>query len=206
MKRFMNEEIEPNRFASDSELSRLRSLFENAIECAYIVFGGHAFRRYNFGESGKVDGHWANSGTINVALWDALLYGFSLFEKRQIVAAADAIREEFLDLLTHDDRFLDYIGRTTDKPDRILYRAETWLSRLRVVINTPASETRNFSRALKASFFNSDPTCSICGQHIHDLNDSELDHVRHYWRGGATIPSNARLTHRFCNRQRGGRE
>jgi hypothetical protein len=42
-----------------------------------------------------------------------------LYEKRQLISAADAIREEFLDLLTHDDTFLDYIGRTTDKVDRI---------------------------------------------------------------------------------------
>jgi hypothetical protein len=205
MKRFLNEEMEPFRHPPTQEIERLRELFEAAIECAYIVFGSHAFRRYSFGDQEKVDGSWPSAGTINVALWDTILYGFSLYEKRQIVASADAIREEFLDLLTHDDKFLDFIGRSTDRIDRIQYRAETWLGRLRAVINVPSNEPRQFSRALKIKLFNADPSCAICGQHIFDLNDSELDHVRHYWRGGATIPENARLTHRFCNRHRGGR-
>ncbi|MFZ5721691.1 MAG: HNH endonuclease signature motif containing protein [Pseudomonadota bacterium] len=153
-----------------------------------------------------MDGHWPTAGTINVALWDAALYSFSLFEKRQIVAAADAIREEFLDLLTHDDTFLDYIGRTTDKTDRVRYRADTWLARLRKVIETPAHEPRLFSRALKVRLFNAEPSFALCGQYIQDINDAEVDHVTHYWRGGATIPENARLTHRYCNRRRGGRD
>lgn len=205
MKRFLNEEMEPNRHGPAGEIVRLRLLFEDAIECAHTVFGTHAFRRYNFGDEREVDGFWPTSGTINVALWDTVLYGFSLYERRQVVAAADAIREEFLDLLTHDDEFLDYIGRSTDLIKKVQYRAEEWLRRLRLVIDVPQGEPRQFSRALKLKLFNDDSTCSICGQHIFDVNDSELDHINHYWRGGPTIPANARLTHRFCNRQRGRR-
>jgi hypothetical protein len=37
------------------------------------------------------------------------------------------------------------------------------------------------------------------------VDDTEVDHIEHYWRGGKTIPENARLTHRYCNRVRGGR-
>ena len=206
VKAFLNNEMEAHRNASPDELARLRAMFETAIECAYVVFGSHAFRRYQYGTSADRDGTWSISGPINVGLWDTCLYAFSVFEKRQIVASADAIREEFLDLLTHDDRFLDYIGRTTDKTDRVLYRAETWLRRMRKVVYVPTGETRQFSHALKVKLYDFDPTCSLCGQLVQDINDAELDHVEHYWRGGATIPENARLTHRVCNRQRGGRE
>ncbi|MGH8541031.1 MAG: HNH endonuclease [Stenotrophobium sp.] len=38
------------------------------------------------------------------------------------------------------------------------------------------------------------------------IEDAAVDHVAHYWRGGLTIPANARLTHRYCNSRRGGRE
>ena len=34
------------------------------------------------------------------------------------------------------------------------------------------------------------------------INDAALDHEKHYWRGGKTIPENARLVHRQCNLQR----
>jgi 5-methylcytosine-specific restriction endonuclease McrA len=205
MGRFLNTEMELHRNATEGELAQLRSKFENAIEAAYTIFGSHAFRRYNFGKAGGVDGDWPTSGAINVALWDTILYSFSYYEKRQLISAADAIREEFLDLLTHDDLFLDYIGRTTDKTDRIVYRADTWLERLKRAIQVPAGETRAFSHALKVRLYNADPTCALCGQHVQDINDAEVDHIKHYWRGGATIPENARLAHRFCNRQRGGR-
>lgn len=39
----------------------------------------------------------------------------------------------------------------------------------------------------------------ICGQKIHNIDDAAVDHIEQYWRGGQTIPDNARLTHRYCN-------
>ena len=67
-------------------------------------------------------------------------------------------------------------------------------------------EPRTFSLSLKKQLYETDPTCKICEQRIHDIDDAEVDHIQHYWRGGKTIPENARLTHRFCNRVRGGRD
>lgn len=206
VKQFMNHEIENYRFASPQELAKLRELFENAIQNAYDVFGGHAFRRYTPGDANNPDGKWDLGGTLNVALWDTILYTFSFYERRQVIAAGDAVREEFLDLLTSDPVFVDYIGRTTDKPDRIRYRADAWRQRMDKIIYVPLGEKRGFSRELKIQFYKESSSCAICGQHITDVNDSELDHIKHYWRGGATIPENARLSHRYCNRRRGGRE
>ena len=44
--------------------------------------------------------------------------------------------------------------------------------------------------------------CYLLGQKIHIFDDAEVDHIEQYWRGGKTIPANAQLTHRFCNRSR----
>lgn len=203
MKQFMNREMETHRHASATEIAAMKRQFEEAIECAWLVFGQNAFRRWTPARQAGEEATWDSK--LNVALWDTLLYGFAFYEKRQIVPAADAIREEFLDLMASDPVFVDYIGRTTDKPDRVQYRARSWLDRLEKVINTPVGETRAFSRRLKEGLYAADPTCSICGQRIPTADDAEVDHVLHYWRGGATIPENARLTHRYCNRVRGGR-
>ncbi|MEO8340003.1 MAG: HNH endonuclease [Nitrospirota bacterium] len=46
------------------------------------------------------------------------------------------------------------------------------------------------------------PTCQICSQAISGTDDSALDHIEQYWRGGKTIPENARLAHRYCNWKR----
>src|SRR5262249_2465287 len=131
---------------------------------------------------------------LNVALWDTILYTFSFYEKRQIIPIADAIVEEFLDLMTHDATFIAYITSTTDKPDRLVYRAETWRQRLQQLVASP--EPRRFSRSLKQQWDDADPTCGICGQHIRGLDDAEADHILHYWRGGLTLPDNGRLVHR----------
>ena len=203
MKQFMNREMEEHRHESLAEISTLKALFESAIECAWAVFGPNAFRRWSRGDDSSPEGQWETK--LNVALWDTVLYTFAFFEKRQIVPVADAIREEFLDLMSDDDRFVDFIGRTTDKPDRVRYRAETWRKRLEATVVVPAGETRAFSRRLKEDLHAADSTCAICRQHIHVPEDAEVDHIKHYWRGGATIPKNARLTHRHCNRARGGR-
>jgi 5-methylcytosine-specific restriction endonuclease McrA len=203
MKQFMNREMFAHRNALPSEIAAMKAMFESAIECAWTVFGPNAFRRWSPGNERSPDGQWETK--LNVALWDTVLYTFAFFEKRQIVPAADAIREEFLDLMSSDDIFVDYIGRTTDKPDRVRYRADTWRRRLEAAVVVPAGETRSFSRKLKEDLHTADPACAICGQHIHSPEDAEVDHIKHYWRGGATIPQNARLAHRHCNRRRGGR-
>lgn len=203
MKQFMNREMEGHRHATQPQIAVLTRQFEDAIESAWIVFGENAFRRWNSGGSFNEPATWDSK--INVALWDTLLYGLAFYEKRQIVPAADAIREEFLDLMAHDPKFVDYIGRSTDKPERLQYRAKVWLERLAAVITIPAGETRTFSRKLKSEMHALSPACAICDQHIQSPDDAEIDHVTNYWRGGSTIPDNARLTHRHCNRARGGR-
>lgn len=203
IKRFLNREMEEHRNPSPKELSEMHSVFEKSIDMAYSVFGAGAFRRFNTGREDNPNGKW-ESKKLNVALWDTLLYTFSFYEKSQIIPIADAVREEFLDMLTNDKTFVEYITSSTDKTDRIQYRAEVWKQRLQTLVVD--KEPRNFSKALKEQLYENDPTCKICGQQIREIDDSEVDHIVHYWRGGKTIPDNARLSHRYCNRARGGRD
>jgi hypothetical protein len=204
MKQFLNREMEQHRNPSKSELDEMRRIFDDSIEMTYTVFGKNAFRRFNLGRDGRPDGAWEER-KLNVALWDTMLYTFTFFEKRQIVPIADRVREEFLNVMSSDQMFIDYITSSTDKTDRILYRAKTWRERLDVLVTVNPGEPRSFSLSLKESLHKGNPSCQICGQRIHGVDDAEIDHVEHYWRGGRTIPENARLTHRYCNRKRGGR-
>lgn len=204
IKQFLNYEMDKHRNLSESEVTEMRSIFEKSIEMVYTVFGRSAFRRFNPGKEGNLNGSW-ETNKLNVALWDTLLYTFSYYEKSQVIPIADRIREEFLDLMTNDSTFVEYITSTTDKSEHVQYRAEGWRRRLQSLLGSGTKEPRNFSRKLKEELFHQDPTCQICSQCIHDLDDAEVDHIQHYWRGGKTIPENARLTHRYCNRVRGGK-
>lgn len=204
IKQFLNYEMEKHRNLSEIEAKEMRSAFEKSIEMVYTVFGRNACRRFDPGKDSSPNGSW-ETNKLNVALWDTLLYTFSYYEKPQVIPIADRIREEFLDLMTNDSTFVEYITSTTDKSEHVQYRAEVWRRRLQSLLGCSTKEPRNFSRKLKEELFRQDPTCQICSQCIHDLDDAEVDHIQHYWRGGKTIPENARLTHRHCNRVRGGK-
>ncbi|WP_439392757.1 HNH endonuclease signature motif containing protein [Deinococcus aquaticus] len=204
MKQVMNRELEEHRDPSDATLKQLEELFTRSIDMALTVFGKRAFRRFQPGTVQKPDGTWEER--LNFALWDTLLYTFSFYQKSDIVPNADRIYEEFLDMMTHDAVFSEYVVSTGDKAERVKYRAETWKQRMDAVVGAPRSDPRTFSKKLKVELFEQDPTCTICNQQIQSLDDSEVDHVVHYWRGGQTVPENARLTHRYCNRTRGGRD
>lgn len=206
MKQLMNHEMQRNRYLPPAEIDRMRAVFTEAIQMAWDVFGDQAFRRYTPPQDTTSSGKWESGGKLNIALWDTILYLFTYFDRRQVIPIADSIREEFLDLLSSDATFVDYIGRSTDMPDRVRYRAQVWKARLDLLVSVPRAEVRGFSQSLKKSLYAANPSCSICEQKIQSLDDAEVDHITHYWRGGRTIPDNARLTHRFCNRRRGGRD
>lgn len=117
----------------------------------------------------------------------------------------DAVREEVLHLMTSDERFIASLISATDKPSHMSYRTEAIQQALRSLASVPAAEgPQLFACGEGATVSGASPLCA-CQQRIHDIDDAELDHATHYWRGGATIPQNARLAHRHCNRARGGR-
>jgi len=133
------------------------------------------------------------------------MFGFSRYEKSQIVSKADIIKEELLWLMTHNDEFIDAILFHTDQKEKVERRFKIWLSSLEEIVGIPKKEPRAFSWHYKKQLWENNPVCAICGNAINLVDDAEIDHIKHYWRGGKTIPSNARLVHRYCNRKRGGR-
>ncbi len=140
-----------------------------------------------------------------MALRDVILYGFAvhLNDRGKITRRSDAIRESLLDLLVNDELFINSIDQHTSDEDRVKYRFETWLKEIDEILSEEESQgPRLFSLKIKEELFNSDPTCKICEQRLHSVDDSEVDHVEPYWKGGRTIPENARLVHRYCNRSR----
>jgi hypothetical protein len=111
------------------------------------------------------------------------------FYKTQIIPIANSIVEEFLDVVTSDQEFIDYITSTTDKPDRIQYRAETWKQRLQSLV--ASKSLGNFTSALKQQLYEN-PTCQLCKQKIREVDDAEVGHIPHYWR-------EAKQSRRMCD-------
>lgn len=204
MRRFLSSEMEQWRHVNNDETNKLRKVFRKSVQLAKTVFGDLAFRRFSNGSASDPNGQWEQK--VNKALFDIVMYGFTLYEKRDVVPRSDAIREELLWLMTQDEEFYWSIAKSTDNPKNVKIHFRKWLDNLNTLLGIPSKEPRSFSSSLKKSLWEQKPTCRRCGQEIMLVDDAVIDHVKHYWRGGKTIPGNARLLHRFCNAQRGGRD
>jgi len=205
MKVFLNREMENYRNLNEEEKNKMIKVFKRSIELTKTVFGEKAFKRFILGNENDANGFWEER-KINKALFDIIMYIFTNYEKPQIVSYSDEIREELIWLMTHDQDFINSITLSTNNKREVLIRFDKWHISLKEIVGYPHKEPRSFSLNLKKQFWDNNPVCALCGQQIQTIDDAELDHIDQYWRGGKTIPSNARLVHRYCNRHRGGRD
>ena len=205
MKRFFHLNMEKYKDLTPEHENELRTVFKESVQMTKMVLGNNAFKRFMPGTEKDLNGFWEKR-KINQALFDIIMFGFTQYKKNQIVGLTDSIREELIWLMTHDKEFIDSILISTSSRDKVYTRFEKWIHSLKEVLGAPRKEGRIFSISLKEQLFDTNQTCAICNQRIHTVDDAEVDHIEFYWRGGKTIPSNARLVHRYCNRARGGRD
>ncbi len=205
LKRFLNEFFETYRNATPEKIEEYRKAFEKCMKACLTVFGGHAFRLKSdiTKQNSKSIGEWASRS--NAAIFQIIATSFNDYDLGQITRSADVIHEEYLDLISSDRDWVDRVRRATGETTRLTYAFDQWKQRLEEVMSStePNDSTRVFSRNLKEELFTADPTCKICGQKVSLIDDAALDHDMHYWRGGKTVPDNARITHRLCNQKRG---
>ena len=197
MKDFIDNDIRIYRNITDKDARELRLAFKNAISTIKSIFDKSAFKRYIRGDIENHNGKWL-SRQFNKALYDILMYSFAKTHKSMVYNHLDAIKECLLNLMTNDDGFINAIDKSTGSPDMVLRRFRIWDEHLEQIIGSK-KEPRCFSYKLKEEIYRTDPTCTICEQHIQPIDDAALDHIHQYWMGGKTIPENARLTHRYCN-------
>ena len=191
LKAFFNEFCETYRDPSEKKLNEFRDQFKKAIKAAYTVFGDRGFRL-------------SSTSSINASVFQVLCVSFTNHDLGALTRSADAIREAYLDLVSTDEHWSDCVSKATGSYDRISYAFKTWSERLEQVMENfePNDSTRLFSRGLKENLYQQNDVCQICEQKISHIDDAALDHDKHYWRGGKTVPENARLVHRHCNATR----
>ena len=71
---------------------------------------------------------------------------------------------------------------------------------LESIIGDPSYSMRIFPYSIKEELFKDNPYCAISGQKILSIEDSEVDHIIPYSKGGKTEKSNAQLVLRYFNR------
>lgn len=204
LKRFLNEFLDTYKNASPEKIEEYRRIFDKCMKACVSVFGENGFRLKS--EITKINsksaGEWASRP--NAAIFQVVATSFANYDLGQITRRADAIYEEYLDLILTDVQWVDRVRRATGEATRLQYAFDSWYSRLKDVLSSeePNDSKRLFSRKLKKELFEADPTCVICNQRVSLIDDAALDHDKEYWRGGRTVPENARITHRLCNLKR----
>jgi 5-methylcytosine-specific restriction endonuclease McrA len=204
LKRFLNDFLDTYRSASDDKIEEYRKVFEKCMKACVTIFGDTGFRLKSeiTKPNSKSAGEWASRP--NAAIFQVIATSFANYDLGQITRRADSIYEEYLDLIVTDPQWVDRVRRATGEATRLQYAFDTWYSRLKAVLSSePANDSKRvFTRQLKKEMYDADPTCALCGQKVSLIDDAALDHDKEYWRGGRTVPENARITHRLCNLKR----
>lgn len=195
---FLDEDMRKHQNVGKKDQEELRAAFKTSVGLVRSLLGQNAFKRYHTGSSTDPRGGWEPK-KFNASLYDILMVSLADKDKNQVMASLDSIREALIVLMTEDQEFIDSIELSTSSIRMVTTRFDKWREALGTVLSQSVKQPRAFSRALKQELYNANPTCSICGQHIADLDDAAVDHIDQYWLGGKTIPENARLTHRYCN-------
>lgn len=198
MKQFSNKELRDNRELAPNKIKEYKARFEHCLDLVKVVFGDMAFRRYMPGDN-DTPGKWGET-QINMALYDVQMVGFVNYSKNDVLAKADLIREGLLDLMINNQQFKEQITWQTSDTDVLKKRFRTYMDMLESIIGDPKYSQRTFSYSVKEQLFKDNPYCAISGQKILAIEDSEVDHIVPYSKGGKTEISNAQLVLRYFNR------
>jgi len=113
-------------------------------------------------------------------LYDVLMGVLWDKDRNQAMAALDALREGWIDLLATNVSFNESIERSTSSEEMVRRRFDLARQWVEGVLREHRLQPRCFSRELKKSLFERNPTCLICGQGISELDDAAVDHIEQY--------------------------
>ena len=135
-----------------------------------------------------------------MALFDIQMCGFVNYSKNEILRNADFIREAILELMSNNKKYIDSILIQTSNKEVLKTRFKIWLDKLDEIVGNSGYEKRVFSYKIKERLFLESPICAISGQRILSIEDSEVDHIIPFSKGGKTEIENAQLVLRYFNR------
>jgi len=198
---FLNSYMESNREISEKQKEEKTTLFKNSVELCQSVFGDLAFRRWQLGDEDDANGY--REDKINEGIFDVQMYGFTQYEKRDVIKKSMLIKDAFIELMTKDRAFIESIERGTYDTQRVKLRTEKWFQKLREIIGYPETDRRLYTFEEKKALHDASKACHLCGNEIAFIEDAHVDHLERYSKGGKTKIKNGKISHRYCNLQKG---
>ena len=112
---------------------------------------------------------------------------------------AEQIRELFLFTLLTDAVLQTSITKATGSAVQTKTRWTKFRLLAEPIISGTVIEPRFFDFDFRKRLYDVSDTCQLCKNQIHSFEDSTVDHIIPYSKGGKTIESNGQLAHRGCN-------
>jgi len=197
---FMNSQS--NLKKGSEVLEQYKTLFQQTMQNVYDVFGE---------ESGRLYGPPKTQRRLNEGVWDkdfsilALeIQAFALVghARTDVQAIKDQIREAYIFYLLTDQYIRTAIENRTSRKQHVKLRCTGFKAEVNNLLLSARDNPRFFSREFRQRLFDADPNCKLCPSQIHSFDDSTVDHVIPWAKGGKTVPENGQLAHRFCNAQK----
>lgn len=196
LKRFLNEYIAQYAPRDEQQLKAHAGLFKQTMQNVYAVFGDKAARLYEVNPRTN-KGNWDMK--FSVTAFDIQASALMNQQAAKVQKAAEQIRELFLLTMLSDVEIQDAISKRTGSTAQTRIRWTKFRGLVQPLLDGTLVEPRFFDFEFRKGLYDKSPVCKLCKNEIHALDDSTVDHIIPYSKGGKTIPENGQLAHRGCN-------
>ncbi len=195
LKRFLNDYMASYAPSNAEQIKVQANIFRQTVQNIYNVFGVNSARLYSIDT--KSNGTWDTK--FSVAALDIQAGALVGKSTAKVQSVAEQIREHYLYCLLSDEVLQSAISKQTGGTTQTKYRWNILRTAVEPIIDGTILEPRFFDFTFRRKLFDNSAICKICGNQIHVFDDSTVDHIHPYVKGGKTVKENAQLAHRSCN-------
>lgn len=199
LKRFLNEYMGTHAPSDPQLLEEQAETFRQAMRNIYSVFGSKSARLYITGTADQpsTDGKWDHKFSVSALdLQASALIGQP---EDKVQEAAEQIREAYIFYLLTNSQVRLAISRQPAGTQATKTRWFGFRAKVQEILGDATVESRFFSYDFRRQLYEKQPICRLCSNEIHSFDDSTVDHIIPYSKGGKTAHDNAQLAHRSCN-------
>ncbi len=199
LKRFLNDYMGIYAPKDQLQIDAQAAMFRQTMKNLAIVFGSNAGRLYSTGteDAPTTDGKWETR--FSISAFDIQASALIGYTPAKIQAAAEQIREAYIFYLLTNPQVRLAISRQPAGKAATKLRWFGFKAEVQNIMSQVAVEPRFFSLDIRQQLYKANPICAICKNQIHSFEDSTVDHIQPYSKGGKTSIENAQLAHRSCN-------
>lgn len=196
LKAFLNEYMADYSPRKEADLKVHAALFRQTMQNIYAVFGLNSARSYDVNPRTN-NGEWDSKFSVTVL--DIQASALINKSPARVQQAAEQIRELFLFTMLTDVQMQDAISRRTGSTLQTKIRFTKFRQLVDPIVDGVYLEPRFFDYGFRQELWNKSHMCKLCKNEIHLFDDSTVDHIIPYSKGGKTTHENGQLAHRYCN-------